>query len=418
MDLSILHFPIYHQLQKQPFGQSLRIMKTTTCICAAVLAFTLAFDSTIGEMCHAETTNTPTMVPVITPAVVITPAPETIAPATVTPVTMAPVVITPAPVPATPAPVVNDDTTSGSEYSIPCGLNETEQDDMLARINAVRAENGRQPLKINAVLMDVAYKHSQQQASKCEMSHNLGTNPGERIEASGYKSKMWAENVAAGQKTVDDVMKSWIESPGHFENLVNTDAKEVGFGKAENKDCGDMIEYWTQVFGSSDTVTPVEATVTPDPVIEATPAPVVNGHYTRGSDYSTPCGLNHAEQEEMLARINAVRAENGRQPLKINAVLMDVAYKHSQEQAAKCEMGHNLGSSPGERIEASGYKSKMWAENVAAGQKTVDDVMKSWIESPGHFENLIKTDAKEVGFGKAENKDCGGMSEYWTQVFG
>jgi uncharacterized protein YkwD len=44
--------------------------------------------------------------------------------------------------------------------------------------------------------------------------------------------------------------------------------------------------------------------------------------------------------------------------------------------------------------------------------------MKSWIESPGHFENLIKTDAKEVGFGKAENKDCGGMSEYWTQVFG
>ncbi|HEY1023735.1 MAG TPA: CAP domain-containing protein, partial [Sphingobacteriaceae bacterium] len=68
----------------------------------------------------------------------------------------------------------------------------------------------------------------------------------DRIEAAGYKlaglqSYSYGENIAAGQRSIDQVMSSWIKSPGHCKNLMNPNFTEIGVAQANY--------YWVQNFG-------------------------------------------------------------------------------------------------------------------------------------------------------------------------
>ena len=64
----------------------------------------------------------------------------------------------------------------------------------------------------------------------------------------GYRWRALAENIAAGQRTVADVMAGWIASPGHYANLVNPAYRHVGLGHASS-DAGAYGDYWVQDFG-------------------------------------------------------------------------------------------------------------------------------------------------------------------------
>jgi len=53
------------------------------------------------------------------------------------------------------------------------------------------------------------------------------------------------ENLAAGQRTAAEVVKSWMDSPGHKENIVNLNFGRLGVGVTMDND-GRI--YWTQTF--------------------------------------------------------------------------------------------------------------------------------------------------------------------------
>lgn len=61
-------------------------------------------------------------------------------------------------------------------------------------------------------------------------------------------SKMHAENIAAGQNSANAVMKSWMNSEGHKENILNKNAKSIGVGCFINN--GSIC--WIQVFSNND----------------------------------------------------------------------------------------------------------------------------------------------------------------------
>ena len=63
-----------------------------------------------------------------------------------------------------------------------------------------------------------------------------------RLSKAGYKWSTWAENVAMGQQNEEEVMKSWLSSPGHCANIMNPNVTEVGAAHS-----GD---YWTQLFAA------------------------------------------------------------------------------------------------------------------------------------------------------------------------
>ncbi|KAG1703237.1 hypothetical protein DVH05_008147 [Phytophthora capsici] len=121
---------------------------------------------------------------------------------------------------------------------------------MLNAVNKQRTANGLSKLCMNKKLQTAAQGHSNDMAKKNYMSHtgSDGSSMSQRITAAGYKWSACAENVAAGQTTVDAVMTAWMASSGHRANILN--AKYTMFGCGYAYMSGSTYKhYWTQDFG-------------------------------------------------------------------------------------------------------------------------------------------------------------------------
>ena len=114
--------------------------------------------------------------------------------------------------------------------------------------NQRRAEAGIAPLRVNSTLAAAAQRHAEDQASVDVMSHTGtdGSNPGTRIQRSGYPVCAWGENVAAGYGSATSVMGGWMASPGHRENILNPTFVDVGIGLAY---AADGTPYWAMELG-------------------------------------------------------------------------------------------------------------------------------------------------------------------------
>ena len=125
----------------------------------------------------------------------------------------------------------------------------TWQGEMLVSLNAERAAVGVGPLASCDVLHRVAQDHSADQATHNRMSHtgSDGSSPWQRMLRAGYDYRSAAENVAAGQSGVAQVMSAWMGSSGHRNNILNPGLEHVGVGLAHS---AGGTPYWTQVFGS------------------------------------------------------------------------------------------------------------------------------------------------------------------------
>lgn len=72
----------------------------------------------------------------------------------------------------------------------------------------------------------------------------------ERIEANGYTNYYsTGENIAGGQRSLEQVMKAWMASPGHCANIMKATYTEVGVAIVIKEDSNYQV-YWTQNFGS------------------------------------------------------------------------------------------------------------------------------------------------------------------------
>jgi hypothetical protein len=126
---------------------------------------------------------------------------------------------------------------------------------------------------------------------------------------------------------------------------------------------------------------------------------------------------NPLEQEE-LRLTNIARAEVGASPLVCDPLLTAVARAHSRDM---CELGYfdhtSLdGRSPFDRMHDAGVSYTNAGENIAAGQDTPADVNDAWLNSPGHYANIINTRYGKIGIGYHA---CPGgeYNPYWTQNF-
>lgn len=133
-----------------------------------------------------------------------------------------------------------------------------------------------------------------------------------------------------------------------------------------------------------------------------------------------------ATAKEVLAIINAARADAGCPPLKLNSKLMAAARVHANNMAKKDFFGHanKDGSKFSNRVKKQGYRYKMVAENIAAGQATARAAAYGWLQSPGHRRNILNCKMKDTGIAvayQADDKPMMGNSKpfyyYWVQVF-
>lgn len=131
-------------------------------------------------------------------------------------------------------------------------------DSVLEHLNLIRAEGGRcggtefppsRPLKRSAALDEAARIHASDMAQNSFLAHtgSDGGNPGDRATRAGYEWRVVAENIAAGQTSAEDIAATWLDSPGHCENLMDGKYSETGIAYALNPGDGRDI-YWVQLY--------------------------------------------------------------------------------------------------------------------------------------------------------------------------
>ena len=124
------------------------------------------------------------------------------------------------------------------------------------------------------------------------------------------------------------------------------------------------------------------------------------------------------QEKKILELTNLERKKKDLPPLKTNALLFKVAQAHSENMARQGKMEHKLdGLTPLQRLRAAGYPYNKAFENIGSGDADVplEDLVKAWMDSKGHRENILTNVCTEIGLGVARDKNG---QVYYTQLFG
>lgn len=107
------------------------------------------------------------------------------------------------------------------------------------------------PLKWDSTLVKASLNHSKDMAKHDFLSHtgSKGSLSAERVKKVGYAWKSVGENISAGNETCEEVVEGWLNSPGHCENIMNSNFTEVGAACFRNPS-SKYGTYWTLVLAS------------------------------------------------------------------------------------------------------------------------------------------------------------------------
>ena len=123
-----------------------------------------------------------------------------------------------------------------------------------------------------------------------------------------------------------------------------------------------------------------------------------------------------AEAEAVLKLVNEERAKAGLKPLKMSEELRSIANLKARDMADNNYFDHNSPTygSPFQMLQDFGVHYSAAGENIAAGQRTPEEVMNSWLNSSGHRANILNKNFDTLGVGVYHG---GKYGIYWVQTF-
>ena len=106
--------------------------------------------------------------------------------------------------------------------------------ELSALINAERARHGLPALQPDARLQRAAQAHAEDMVARGYFSHRSksGTRPVARVKAAGFEACFVAENLSRGYATPRQSVTGWMQSPGHRDNILSSQARAIGIGVA------------------------------------------------------------------------------------------------------------------------------------------------------------------------------------------
>ena len=138
----------------------------------------------------------------------------------------------------------------------------------------------------------------------------------------------------------------------------------------------------------------------------------------RSATTSVMVGSNFVDRALILKLINEQRTTGcncgyrgyfpATTPVVWNDLLEKAAQAHSNDMAARRAASHtgSDGSTVGDRLKRVGYDFRTWGECVASGQRTTQEVVRAWMNSPGHCAIIMSPNLEEIGLGRTTN--------FWT----
>ena len=234
--------------------------------------------------------------------------------------------------------------------------------------NRERAIAKLPPFKLAKPLSDAALLHAKDMAEHRKLTHDgtNGSTPFDRIKAASYHYQAAAENVARGQTTIEDVMRDWMKSPHHRENIVG-DYLEIGVAVAADSD-GQY--FWCVDFGK--------------PWPELDPA---------------------VAEADVIDLINQERRKAKKKPLTLEPKLAKAAAWQARFSAdgSVADAGDSKKTDVFERIKEAGLKYKTVAQTGAEGLATPQDLVHYWFAQPDYRKTLLE-DFKDAGVGYAKDQ--------------
>ena len=131
-------------------------------------------------------------------------------------------------------------------------------------------------------------------------------------------------------------------------------------------------------------------------------------------------------QTVMTCLTNYARTQSGLRPLQPNAVLDDAGNAKLAADVSCGEFSHTPCGKPFESVFTAylrGASSYTLGENIAWGTGSLGaprQIMREWLHSQGHRENILRSSFTEVGIGYLPNQVFQGFSggSLWSQEFG
>ena len=114
------------------------------------------------------------------------------------------------------------------------------------------AIRGRPVLRFNPHLTTAAQRQAESMALSRQVAHHAvdGTTVRERSLQAGYRWRVIGENLAAGQRSLAEVLAQWFASQTHRDNLLDERFTEFGVARAWSPGGGDPQRvYWALVMG-------------------------------------------------------------------------------------------------------------------------------------------------------------------------
>ncbi len=298
------------------------------------------------------------------------------------------------------SPATADGTAEAAVVAVPVPGIEGLRGDLLRFLNGARVAAGAPPLRGSAALERAAQQHADEVAAMGELvEESLSKETMERrLAAAGYDAHQWVESVlgATAPAGAAELIAIWHrdESAATYHHLLDSGYADVGVGIAYSERRG-------EVFLS------------------------VLAAMSRGEVFARDtAGLRDLARvrTDLLARINALRRRAGAPRLSANYHLDVAAQRHAEDMLARSYFAHRSpdGTSVRERAPAAGYDWSAIGENLAEGQRTLDQAVDGWMASPGHRENILDHRFTESGVGLALGRDPrnGEYRILWVQTFG
>lgn len=222
---------------------------------------------------------------------------------------------------------------------------------------------------------------------------NNGSKPSQTGKATFYKGALGGTD----DLTNDDLNNNDDLIP------VTTPSTQTG-----GLDTNVLADLFKQLLGGNtnnpiNTINPINSNqpLNPIPSNPQPNQPIITG--TNQTDNLVPNPTNvplSASEFEVIRLTNAKRKEQGKTALIVQSSIMLTSRESSRLMRDKNSMEHGL---------TSGWNG----ENIANGYTSASEVVTGWINSPGHYRNMMG-DFTYIGVGDTVGQN-GGV--YWTQQF-
>ncbi|MEZ0157303.1 CAP domain-containing protein [Streptomyces althioticus] len=253
-------------------------------------------------------------------------------------------------------------------------------DDFLALVNSARRAAGSPPVSHDGRLAEAARQHARAMArgGRLGVEGPDGVPVYRRVVAAGYPYLTVGEHLVSGPLSVDRFVGHCLRHEAARRTVCDPAFTHAAVASCEGR--GDT--YWTALW--------------------ARPL--------------TPEGLDRTTAE-VVELTNRERARAGLPALSRDPLLTTAARAHSADMVARDFYAHTApdGSKPWDRAAAAGSRCRTVGENIACGQRSAAEVVRGWMNSPGHRANILKPEFTHIGVGFAGGGRAG---TYWTQLFG